>query len=71
MKSIITHTYMIASFVAIALLHNDLKDTSEALKESQNIINFHQRALESHKKVIKAHDDALGIMWDHFSNTLT
>ena len=60
---------MIASFVAIALLHNDLKDTSEALKESQNIINFHQRALESHKKVIKMHDDAIGIMFDHFSNT--
>ena len=62
---------MIASFVAIALLHNDLKDTSEALENTQSILDYHQKALESHKKVIKAHDDALGIMWDHFSNTLT
>ena len=71
MKDIITHTYIFISGIAIALLHGDLKDTSEALKEAQHILHFHQRALDSHKKVIKAHDDALGIVWDHFSNTQT
>ena len=60
---------MIASFVAIALLHNDLKDTSEALKETNEVLDYHQRALESHKAVIKAHDDAIGMMADHFLNT--
>ena len=60
---------MIASFVAIALLHNDLKDTSEALEATNEVLNYHQRALESHKTVIKMHDDAIGIMFDHFSNT--
>ena len=69
MKHIIINTYIVTSAIALCFLHNDLKDTSEALKESQNIIHFHQRALESHKKVIKAHDDAIGIMFDHFSNT--
>ena len=60
---------MIASFVAIALLHNDLKDASEALEAANEVLDYHQRALESHKAVIKAHDDAIGIMFDHFSNT--
>ena len=69
MKNTITYTYIVASVIALVILHNDLKDTSEALKESQNIINYHQRALESHRDVIKAHDDAIGIMFDHFSNT--
>jgi len=60
---------MVASVIAIALLHNDLKDTTEALEATNEVLNYHQKALESHKAVIKAHDDALGIMWDHFSNT--
>ena len=69
MKHIIINTYIFASAIALCFLHNDLKDTSEALKESQNVINFHQRALENHRTVIKAHDDAIGIMFDHFANT--
>ena len=60
---------MVASVIAIALLHNDLKDTSEALENTKSILDYHQRALESHKAVIKMHDDAIGIMFDHFSNT--
>ena len=67
---------MVASVIAISLLHNDLKDTSEALENANEVIDYHQKALKSHKdalevhgKVIKMHDDALGIMFDHFSNT--
>ena len=69
MKNITAHIYTAVSALAIIFLYNDLKDTSEALEESQNILNYHQRALESHRDVIKAHDDAIGIMFDHFSNT--
>jgi len=60
---------MVASVIAMALLHNDLKDTSDALKQAQEVVRFHQRALESHKTVIKAHDTALGLLMDHLENT--
>ena len=60
---------MVASVIAIALLHEDLEDASEALEAANEVLNYHQKALESHKAVIKAHDDAMGIMFDHFVNT--
>ena len=69
MKHIIIHTYMVASVIAIALLHNDLKDTSEALENTQSILDYHQKALESHKVVIQAHDTVLGLMMDHLENS--
>jgi len=69
MKHIIINTYMLASVVAIALLHNDLKDTSEKLEVLNEVVTNHQKALESHKVVIQAHDTALGFMMDHLENT--
>lgn len=67
---------MVASVIAIALLHEDLKDTTEALdvaSEKIEVLNTvivnHQKALESHKVVIEAHDGALGLVFDHFENT--
>ena len=60
---------MVASVIAIALLHNDLKDTSEALEATNEVLQYHQKALESHKAVIQAHDTALGFMMDHLENT--
>ena len=74
---------MIASLAAIVLLHNGLKDTSEALENTQSILDYHQealehtqsildyhqKALESHKAVIKSHDGALGRLWNYFFNT--
>ena len=69
MKHIIINTYIVTSAVALCFLHNDLKETSAALKDSQSIIKIHQRALESHKKVIMIHDEAIGLIFDHFLNT--
>ena len=69
MKNIITYTYMVASVIAIVLLNNDLKDTSEQLEVLNEVVTNHQKALESHKVVIQAHDGALGLMMDHLENT--
>ena len=60
---------MVASVIAIVLLNNDLKDASEALENTNEVLNYHQKALESHKVVIQAHDGALGLMMDHLENT--
>lgn len=60
---------MVASVIAIALLHNDLQDTSEQLEVLNEVVTNHQRALESHKVVIQAHDVGLSLMMDHLENT--
>jgi len=60
---------MVASVIAIALLHNDLEDTSEQLEVLNEVVINHQKALESHKVVIQAHDTVLGLMMDHLENT--
>jgi len=60
---------MVASVIAIALLHNDLEDASEKLEVLNEVVINHQRALESHKAVIQAHDVGLGLMMDHLENS--
>ena len=60
---------MVASVIAIALLHNDLEDASEQLEVLNEVVINHQRALESHKVVIQAHDTAMGLLMDHLENT--
>lgn len=60
---------MVASVIAIALLHNDLQDTSEQFEVLNEVVINHQQALESHKVVIQAHDVGLGLMMDHLENT--
>ena len=69
MKNVIIHTYMVASVIAITLLHHDLENTSEALEDTQNILDYHQKALENHKVVIEAHDIVMGLLRDHLENT--
>ena len=60
---------MVASVIAIALLHEDLKDASEKLEVLNEVVINHQKALESHKVVIQSHDHVLGLMFDHLENS--